>query len=54
MLHFLSQISGSTPHLFGIRVEFFLFALILVGVAIFHRYAMYVALTGLFVILVFK
>ncbi|KPK83890.1 MAG: citrate transporter [Bacteroides sp. SM23_62_1] len=54
MFNFLSQISGSTPHLFGIRVEFFLFALTLVGVAIFHRYTMYVALTGLVVILTFK
>lgn len=54
MLHALSSISGSTPHLFGIRVEFFLFALTLVGVAIFHRYTMYVALTGLCTILVFK
>jgi len=53
MLHVLSQVLGP-PHLFGIRVEFFLFALTLAGVAIFHRYTMYVALTGLFVILIFK
>jgi Na+/H+ antiporter NhaD/arsenite permease-like protein len=53
MLHLLSQVSGP-PHLFGIRVEFFLFALTLTGVAIFHRHTMYVALTGLSVILLFK
>jgi Na+/H+ antiporter NhaD/arsenite permease-like protein len=53
MLHLLFQVSGP-PHLFGIRMEFFLFALTLTGVAIFHRHTMYVALTGLFVILIFK
>ncbi len=54
MLQALSSIPGSTPHLFGIRVEFFLFALTLTGVAIFHRYTMYVALTGLSILLLFK
>ena len=43
-----------TPHLFGIPMEFFLFALTLLGVALFHKHTMYVALTGLIVILVFK
>ncbi len=54
MLQALSSISDSTPHLFGIRVEFFLFALTLTGVAIFHRHTMYVALTGLSILLLFK
>jgi Na+/H+ antiporter NhaD/arsenite permease-like protein len=40
--------------LFGIRVEFVLFALTLLGVAIFHRWAMHVALGGLIAILAFK
>jgi Na+/H+ antiporter NhaD/arsenite permease-like protein len=35
-------------------VEFILFALTLIGVAIFHKHTMYVALAGLFSILVFK
>jgi Na+/H+ antiporter NhaD/arsenite permease-like protein len=42
------------PHLFGIPVEFFLFALTLLGVAMFHKHTMYVALTGLIIILSFK
>jgi Na+/H+ antiporter NhaD/arsenite permease-like protein len=42
------------PSFLGIRVEFILFALTLFGVAVFHRHTMYVALTGLFTILIFK
>jgi Na+/H+ antiporter NhaD/arsenite permease-like protein len=45
---------GSVPEIAGIRVEFILFALTLIGVAAFHRQTMYVALTGLAVILIFK
>ena len=39
------------PALFGIPVDFILFALTLLGVALFHRHTLYVALTGLAVIL---
>jgi Na+/H+ antiporter NhaD/arsenite permease-like protein len=46
--------AASMPAVLGIRVEFILFALTLVGVAIFHEYAMHVALTGLAVILALK
>jgi len=46
--------AASVPSLMGIRVEFILFALTLVGVATLHRYAMQVALTGMSVILLFK
>ncbi len=42
------------PMIFGIRLEFILFALTLVGVAIFHHKTMYVALTGLVLILIAK
>jgi Na+/H+ antiporter NhaD/arsenite permease-like protein len=42
------------PSLFGVRIEFILFAFTLFGVAVFHHHTMYVALTGLFAILVFK
>lgn len=42
------------PELFGIRIEFVLFALTLVGVAVFHNKTMIVALTGLSVILLTK
>ena len=49
---------GAEPHaaptLLGIRVEFILFSLALVGVALFHRHTMYVALTGLVCIVIFK
>ena len=48
------QIVPLTLHLFGISVEFFLFAFTLLGVAMFHKHTMYVALTGLLVILIFK
>lgn len=46
--------SGVPPSIGPIRVEFILFALTLVGVAIFHHKTMYVALTGLAAILLFK
>jgi Na+/H+ antiporter NhaD/arsenite permease-like protein len=42
------------PALFGIPVDFILFGLTLLGVALFHRHTLYVALTGLVVILGFK
>lgn len=43
-----------TPLLFGIRPEFILFALTLLGVALFHRQTLWVSLIGLFSILLFK
>jgi Na+/H+ antiporter NhaD/arsenite permease-like protein len=48
------QLEPLTPHLFGIPIEFFLFAMTLLGVALFHKHTMYVALTGLIVIIAFK
>jgi Na+/H+ antiporter NhaD/arsenite permease-like protein len=42
------------PTLAGIRLEFILFALTLIGVAVFHHKTMYVALTGLAAILIVK
>lgn len=42
------------PLIFGIRPEFLLFGLTLLGVALFHRYTMIVALIGLCSILIFK
>lgn len=42
------------PLVFGIRPEFLLFALTLLGVALFHRYTLWVALIGLASILAFK
>jgi Na+/H+ antiporter NhaD/arsenite permease-like protein len=54
MLQAAAEAAGSVPSVSGIRVEFFLFALTLIGVATLHKYAMYVALSGLAVILAFK
>jgi len=39
---------------FGIPVDFILFALTLLGVALFHHYTLPVALTGLAAIIVYK
>lgn len=50
----LSASDGVMPSVAGIRIEFILFALTLIGVAIFHHKTMYVALAGLTAILVVK
>lgn len=46
--------AGSLPSVGGIPVDFILFALTLLGVALFHRATLYVALTGLFTISLYK
>jgi Na+/H+ antiporter NhaD/arsenite permease-like protein len=43
-----------SPALPGVPLDFLLFALTLVGVAVFHRYTLHVALTGLAVIVLYK
>ncbi|NMG29745.1 citrate transporter [Aromatoleum evansii] len=43
-----------TPTLAGIPVDFILFAFTLLGVALFHHYTLYVALTGFAVISLYK
>ena len=45
---------GNLPAVLGIPVEFILFALTLVGVAVFHRNTLQVALAGLAAIVVYK
>jgi Na+/H+ antiporter NhaD/arsenite permease-like protein len=45
---------GAVPLVAGIRPEFLLFAITLLGVAVFHNKTMYVALIGLAAILIFK
>lgn len=42
------------PQIFGIPVDFILFALTLLGVALFHQHTLYVALSGLLVISLYK
>jgi len=46
--------NGVPPSIGHIRVEFVLFALTLIGVAVFHDKTFYVAIIGLSVILIFK
>jgi Na+/H+ antiporter NhaD/arsenite permease-like protein len=50
----LMAADGKMAVVAGIRIEFILFALTLIGVAIFHHKTMYVALTGLAAILIAK
>jgi Na+/H+ antiporter NhaD/arsenite permease-like protein len=51
---FASAASGKVPSIGPIRVEFFIFGLILLGVALFHKQTFWVAVTGLTVLLIFK
>jgi Na+/H+ antiporter NhaD/arsenite permease-like protein len=46
--------SSAIPSLGPIRLEFILFGLTLIGVALFHKKTMYVALAGLVAVLLFK
>jgi Na+/H+ antiporter NhaD/arsenite permease-like protein len=46
--------AAAVPELFGIPVEFILFGLTLIGVALFHHYTLQVALTGLAAIAFYK
>jgi len=46
--------STPIPTIYNIRLEYILFTLTLLGVALFHKHTMYVALTGLLVIVTFK
>jgi Na+/H+ antiporter NhaD/arsenite permease-like protein len=50
----LNAQANGVPTIGPIRVEFVLFALTLLGVAVFHRHTMYVALAGLFAVVIFK
>jgi len=51
---FAAPAAAEGPALFGIPVDFILFALTLIGVALFHRHTLYVALAGLAVITAYK
>jgi Na+/H+ antiporter NhaD/arsenite permease-like protein len=53
LMLFASQ-SGGLPTIFNIRIEFILFAMTLIGVAVFHHKTMYVALIGLALILIIR
>ncbi len=49
-----AAVPSAIPLIFGIRLEFIIFALTLVGVAVFHHRTMYVALSGLLALLILK
>jgi len=49
-----AAVPAAIPLIFGIRLEFIIFALTLVGVAVFHHKTMYVALAGLASLLILK
>lgn len=50
----LSASSAKVPSIGPVRVEFVIFALILLGVALLHKQTFWVAVTGLTVLLIFK
>ncbi len=54
MLNIILNIGVGVPSLGPIRIEFILFALTLLGVALFHNQTMRVALIGLSSVLIFK
>jgi Na+/H+ antiporter NhaD/arsenite permease-like protein len=50
----VSASSGKVPSVGPVRVEFIIFGLILVGVALLHKQTFWVAVTGLTVLMIFK
>ena len=50
----VADAAGNGPVVAGIPIDFILFALTLLGVALFHRYTLQVALTGLAIIALYK
>jgi Na+/H+ antiporter NhaD/arsenite permease-like protein len=46
--------NGAMPTIGGIRLEFFLFASILLGVALFHNQSFYFAIIGVSIIIIYK
>ena len=46
--------ASAGPEVFGIPIEFILFALTLLGVALFHNQTFYVALTGMAAVALYK
>jgi Na+/H+ antiporter NhaD/arsenite permease-like protein len=49
-----AAVPAAIPLIFGIRLEFAIFALTLIGVAVFHNKTMFVALGGLLALLILK
>lgn len=53
-IHSGLAVAAESPHVLGIPVDFILFGMTLLGVALFHKYTLQVALTGLTVIILYK
>ena len=53
-IHSGLAVAAESPQVLGIPVDFILFALTLLGVALFHKYTLQVALTGVTVIILYK
>lgn len=51
---FASAANGIVPSVGPVRVEFIIFGLVLLGVALFHKQTFWVAITGVTVLLIFK
>jgi len=51
---YLFAAGGNAPSIGPVRIEFIIFGLILLGVALFHKQTFWVAVIGLCVLLVFK
>lgn len=49
-----TAVAAESPTVLGVPLDFILFALTLLGVAVFHKYTLQVALTGLAVITLYK
>lgn len=49
-----SGTTGTAPSIGPVRMEFILFGLVLLGVALFHKHTFWVAVTGVTVLLLFK
>ncbi len=50
----LAALTETTPTVFGVPLDFILFGLTLLGVAVFHHHTLKVALTGLLTITIYK
>lgn len=53
-IEWLASEPGPIGELFGVRIEFLLFATTLIGVAVFHKHTLKVALCGVFAVLCFR
>jgi Na+/H+ antiporter NhaD/arsenite permease-like protein len=53
-MHNSEQMTGGGPTLFGVPIEFLMFATVLLGIALFHKRAMTITLAGLAAVLIYE